>query len=312
MTDDPRGTGTSSQPSGVPAYLRESTYDDGVPTLVETSREHGAASSPTMTDTTIPHAPGRAVAEPRAPWQDALQGPLTDIDTDAGRGVRLRLDPIGQWDRVVACATVLDERGEYTNLLAGCAHVFLTPQALASALPEPAAAQVRMTKGRLLTILSESLAEPDFRGVWIYGLPGASKPEYLPVADLAPMEEILATMLTMARTRAGQIPREQALAALAERGFFYKGAWDSSSFSSRDDERGDDVPHDGADTILVDGKHLVPLYLSPVNLMRSGTVGNVATIRLSDCPAILGAADGCVIEPSAAYGIVISRDELPV
>ncbi len=271
------------------------------------ARQEKNSFTPTPKFTPTPH-PWEAVL-PAVPGADFSTIPRKSLTVLAGEGrtVRQRLDLVGNWDRVVACATYEESPGQIIRLLNGVAYIFLTPQALAAALPNPAAVGIRMTKVRLLTLLSESLETSDFIGTWIFGL-SEERPYFLPKADLEPMGELLNSLLVLARAHAGVLSPAQAYEELRDRSFFCAGAWDS---------------HEGE-------QHHFPLYLSPLHLIHAGGSGNVSTLKLREAAALLatdkglvdshgsqseigeGRGGALVVEPTQPYALYLPYDVFKV
>lgn len=220
------------------------------------------------------------------------------VSRDESRVVRTKLDPIGRWDGVVACPVVTGPQGESSPLINGAIHIFLNPGALMRQLGGPSGAQqhgLTVTRGRLLTLLDEGLKSgPECAGFWLYGL--EEQPRFLPGAELEPLAETIETVLLLARASTGGISVDQAVKELSGRTFFHTGGWGSSGASA------------GVSAVPTD---LLQLFVSPVSLLKSGHVGQVATVGLADVSEILGERAGVVIEQGMGYALTIPRELLP-
>ncbi|MFT3943828.1 MAG: hypothetical protein QM705_08400 [Ancrocorticia sp.] len=229
---------------------------------------------------------------------DVLPAVPTSVSRDSARSVRAKVDPIGHWDSVVACPVVTGPQGESSPLINGAIHIFLSPGALMRQLGGPAGAQqhgLTVTRGRLLTLLDEGLKSGlECAGFWLYGL--EEQLCFLPVAELEPLAETIETVLFLARASTSGISAEQAVKELSGRTFFHTGGWGSSGAIA------------GASTLPTD---LLQLFVSPVSLLKSGHVGQVATVGLAEVGEILGERTGVVIEQGMGYALTIGRELLP-
>ncbi|MFT0848914.1 SseB family protein [Actinomycetaceae bacterium L2_0104] len=257
----------------------------------------------------------------------ALPAVPVSMPREAARRVRTALDPLGHWDAVVACPVRMGPQGESSPLLRGALHIFLTPSSLMRQLGGPAGAErfsLKVTRGRLLTLLHQGLTSgPQCSGFWIYGM--EDHPEFLPCGDLEPLAETIETVLLLARASTGGIALSEAVTSLSSRTFFHLGGWNTEADeepgndSKGSGEPGNDSQPDAAvarpqtnleTSISHDGFHMLPLYVSPVSLLKSGHVGQVATARLDEIAGMLEGYDGVVVEPGTGYSLVLSRDQL--
>lgn len=238
-------------------------------------------------------------AQTNPAWASILPPAPSTIDTDRGRTVRIQLDPVGKWDSVVACVAG-GGPDKPTQIIGHCSYIFLTPESLTATLGRPdmlGRFGLSMRRARLLTLLIDGLeAQSACSGFWIFGLPNAQGPQFLPCSDLMPMADLLETILTLARAMSGTAESGQILSALSDRRFYHGGGWEGGVASTSNN---------------ADQKEYFPLYLSPVSLVKSGVIGQVATVRLSEVGPMLGEYSGVIIEPDAGYALVIPKDQLP-
>lgn len=252
------------------------------------------------------------------PWNSVLPtlagAPESAFDLDAAARVVSHLKPVERWDTVVVAAHV-PVAGALTPIVpapvkdvAGAMHIFLNEasvQAVFGANSQVAAAQIHvtLTAGRLVSLVSQGLdAEEACGGFFIYGLADegrrAGVPAFVPSQALAPIRQTLAAIVVLARARNGQVSPEAVVEALSDRVFFYSGAWLSDD--------------DTLAAVEIDGRSVVPLFLSPTTLLKSAAVGigagagtNVATISLAE--ALRRTPDGAdvTIEPGAGYSVTL-------
>ncbi len=265
---------------------------------------------------------------------DVLPAVPTSVSRDESRAIRTKLDPIGHWDSVVACPVVVGSQGESSPLINGAIHIFLNPGALMRQLGGPAGAQkhgVKVTRGRLLTLLDEGLkSAPECAGFWLYGL--VEQPCFLPVLELEPLAETIEIVLLLARASTGGISIEQAVQELTGRIFFHTDGWGSSAVATagsigpvsaaqttirngitadtgaKDLSGGSSAHKDG--TSVSESSELLQLFVSPVSLLKSGHVGQVATVGLAEVGEILGGRAGVVVEKGMGCALTIPRELL--
>ena len=198
--------------------------------------------------------------------------PPAYVDPAAARRLRNRLDPVGHWDAVVACATPV---GSSSPLVDGAVHVFLN----SGSLVRQRTPGLEIHKARLVSLLNDGLGA-SCTGFWLYGL--TRSPEFLPAQDLAPMAETLSVIVTLAKAASGSLTPDEALTQLLPCSFFY-------------------------DATSAGPEAWVPLFVSPVHLLQSGHAGNTAMASLEELvnnpeePALAG----FVIEPGAGYSLTI-------
>ncbi len=245
------------------------------------------------------------------------------VSRDSARSVRTEVDPIGHWDNVVACPVVSGPQGDSSPLINGAIHIFLSPGALMRQLGGLAGAQhhgLKVTRGRLLTLLDEGITcGVECAGFWLYGL--EEQPRFLPVAELEPLAETIAAVLLLARASTGAISVEQAVRELSGRTFFHNGGWGSGVADTGGVNPGvaDDVasPHGATDAgdLSAGGPspntEFLQLFVSPISLLKSGHIGQVATASFADVGEILGERAGVVVEPGMGYALTIARELLP-
>ncbi len=243
----------------------------------------------------------------------------SSISREAARKTRTELDPIGHWDAVVACPVLMGPQGESSPVLRGAIHLFLTPGSLMRRLEGPIGAArfgLKVTRGRLLTLLSEGLnAGAACTGFWIYGM--EKDPRFLPSSDLEPLAETIETILLLARASTGGIALADAVTHLAKRTFFHLGGWNSETSELDTVSRQPAVITEPHQTIPEEspGKEnfrFLPLYVSPISLLKAGRLGQVATVRLDEISQALEGYDGVVVEPGTGYALTLSRAQLPV
>lgn len=281
----------------------------------------------------------RTTTAPTTVSCDVLSAVPASVSRDSARLVRTKLDPIGRWDGVVACPVVTGPQGESSPLINGAIHIFLNPGALMRQLGGPAGAGqhgLRVTRGRLLTLLDEGIKSGiECGGFWLYGL--EEQPCFLPVAELKPLDETIETVLLLARASTGGISAEQAIKELSGRVFFHTDGWGSGGASAgvssvagtgstpiieTTGSKGVSVDTgvedlSGSPAKSLDGTSIsatidpLQLFVSPVSLLKSGHVGQVATVSLAEVGEILGERAGVVVEPGMGYALSIPRELLP-
>ena len=228
------------------------------------------------------------------------------VSRDSARLVRTKVDPIGHRNSVVACPVITGLQGESSPLINGAIHIFLSPGALMRQLGGPAGAQqqgLKVTRGRLLTLLDEGLKNgSECAGFWLYGL--EEQMCFLPVAELEPLSETIETVLLLARASTGGISMERAVRELSSRMFFHTGGWGSGAAGVEPSMSEDEVAV--SETI-----EPLQLFVSPVSLLKSGHIGQVATVSLAEVNEILGERAGVVVEPGMGYALSIPRELLP-
>ena len=240
----------------------------------------------------------RTTTAPTTASCDVLPAVPASVSRDSARSVRAKVDPIGHWDGVVACPVVVGPQGESSPLINGAIHIFLNPGALMRQLGGPAGAQqqgLKVTRGRLLTLLDEGIKSGvECAGFWLYGV--EEQPCFLPLAELEPLAETIETVLLLARASTGGISVEQAVKELSGRMFFHTDGWGSGGASA------------GVSAVPTDP---LLLFVSPVSLLKSGHVGQVATVSLAEVGEILGGRAGVVVEQGRGYALSIPRELLP-
>lgn len=233
-----------------------------------------------------------------------LPPPPAVIDTDRGREVRTLLNPLEKWDAVVGCVSAHTQRSESEGsgsaVVNGCTYIFLTPQAMVAALGRPDSLNefgLGVRKGRLLTLLADGLAGGACSGFWIFGLDGMAEPQFLPADDLLPMADVMQSILVLARAATGAIDTGRVMNVLGDHSFYHGGGWLKGSDSSESDQK-------------VSEGEFFPLFLSPVSLLRSGQIGQVATTKLDEAADAAQGWAGIVIEPGAGYALHIPVEQL--
>lgn len=247
----------------------------------------------------------------------ALPALPATVSREAARATRMALDPTGHWDAVVACPVLEGPQGDSSPLVGGAIHLFLTPGALMRQLGGPRGAErigLKVTRGRLLSLLEEGLnAGGACGGFWIHGM--SDEPQFLPSSALEPLAETMETILVLARASTGGMSLSGAVSRLGSHSFFHLGGWKSDASETSDAQESsvaiadpaNSAPHGEAGS---GSFRLLPLFVSPVSLIASGHLGDVATVRLNEVVGAMDGYDGVVVEPGAGYSLTLTRAQL--